>query len=109
MPISRSLCTAVDFVQVPFTKFLHGFRLVVPDGLQPLSFLFLDALLPPSVVGGPEDGTVFGVGFACSSLSCWKLHCLLSNTAPLLSIDSKLLAHVSILSFLASKIRSRSF
>ena len=52
-------------MQVPFNKSLHGCRLVSPDGLLPLKFLVLDALLPLGV-GGLEDGAVFTVGFACS-------------------------------------------
>ena len=44
-----------------------------PDGLRPLRFLFLDALLPLSV-GGSEDGAVFSVVFARSWPSCWILH-----------------------------------
>ena len=62
-----------DLVQVPCKKSLHGCRLVSPDGLLPLKFLFLDALLPLGV-GGLEDGAVFTVGFACSFPSYQKLH-----------------------------------
>ena len=54
-----------NFVQVPFKKFLHGCRLVFPDGLLPLKLLFLDALLHPGV-GGSEVGPVSGVGLARS-------------------------------------------
>ena len=43
-------------------KFLHGCRLVIPEGLLPLRPLFLDAL-PPLDVGGTEDEADFGVGF----------------------------------------------
>ena len=50
---------------VPFKKFLHGCRLVFPDGLLPLKLFFLDALLPLGV-GGSEGGAVFGVGFVRS-------------------------------------------
>ena len=57
--LSRNLCTAVDWSS--------------QTGLQPLRFLFLDELLP-LCVGGSEDGAVFGVDFARSSLSCRKLH-----------------------------------
>ena len=49
-----------DLVHAPFNKFFHGCRLVFPDWLLPLRFLFLDALLPLGV-GGSEDGAVFGV------------------------------------------------
>ena len=72
----------------------------------PWGSLFLDALLG---VGDSEGGAVFGVG---------NCTCLLSSTAFLLSTFSKRLvkplrlvttAPVSILSFLASKFRNRSF
>ena len=52
-------------LQVHLMKSLYGCRLVFSDGLLPLKFLFLDALLPVGV-GGSEDGAVFGVGFTRS-------------------------------------------
>ena len=52
-------------MQLPLKKSLHGCRLVFPDGLMHLRFLLLDAL-QPLVVGGSEDGAVFGVDFARS-------------------------------------------
>ena len=67
------IVTEFFFVQVPFKKFLHGCRLVFTDGLLPLRFLLLDALVPLGV-GGSEDGAVFGVAFARSWPSCRKLH-----------------------------------
>ena len=64
-----------DSVRVPFKMYLHGCRMNFPDWLLPLTFLFLDALLPRVFgVGGSEGGAVFGVGFARSFLSCRKLH-----------------------------------
>ena len=55
--------------------FLHGGRLNFSDWLLPLRLLLLDALLPRVFEEcGSEGGSAFGVGFARSSLSCWKLH-----------------------------------
>ena len=58
--------------------FLHGCRLVFPDGLMPPRLLILDALLPLGV-GVGEGGAVFGVAFARSWLSRRNCIGLLSN------------------------------
>ena len=54
-------------MQVPFKKFVHGCRLVFPDGLLPLRLLILDALLPLGVVAQKMER------FLVSVLR-WKLH-----------------------------------
>ena len=79
-----------NLVHVPLKKFLHGCRLVFPDGLLPPRLLFLDALLPLGV-GGSEDGAVVGVDFARSHRCARSSVGLLSKNVLLLSTDSKVL------------------
>ena len=60
-------------MQVPFKKYVHGCRRIIPGLLLPLILLFLDTLLP-RVIDGSEGVAAFGVGFCARSLlSCRKL------------------------------------
>ena len=78
-------------MQVPFKKSLHGCRANFPDGLRPLRFLFLDALLPLGV-GGSEGGAVFGFRFCTLFFIVPETTLVSSRTLSfLLSIDGILL------------------
>ena len=75
-------------MQVTFKKSLHGSRLDFPGGLRPLRLLFLEALLPLGVLVAQKMERFLVLILHAHAGNCIGL---LSNTALLLSIDSKIL------------------
>ena len=99
-----------NLVQVLFKKFLHGCRLVFSDGLQPLRLVFSTHFYLLLLVLRGWSGFWCRL-FTIMTLGVGNCNGLLSTTALLLSTGSNIVttAPVSILSFLASKLRYRSF